>query len=316
VLKYILRRVGQAIVVVLVVTLIVFFLLHLLPGGPARAILGARATPQAVRDFMVKNGYNRPIVVQYVNWLNQLVHGNLGYSQKYNEAVSSLIATDLPKSVLITGPALVVSLLIALPLGMLQASRRHKATDHVVTGVLLTFYSMPVFWLGLMLVLYVAVDARLLPPEAPQGSSVGEILQHATGLILPIATLSLITMAMFARYLRSAAIDNLHQDYVRTAMAKGVGNGRILVQHVFRNAMLPTITLIGLSLPGVVAGAVVTETVFNYPGIGYLFWTSAQNRDYPVLLGVTLVIGVATVVGSLVADLAYLVADPRIRLSA
>ena len=313
-LIYVVRRVGQSVVVLLVVALIVFLLLHFLPGGPARAILGARATPQEVHNFNVANGYNKPVVVQYFDWLNQLVHGHFGFSQKYNESVTSLFATDLPKSLLITVPAFVLALLVALPTGLFQASRRNKFIDHVITAVSLVFYSMPVFWLALLLILYVAVEGHLLPPEAPQGTSVGQILAHANGLILPIATLSLITIALFTRYLRSAAIDNLLQDYVRTAKAKGVSDRRILWGHVFKNALLSTVTLVGLALPGVVSGAVVTETVFNYPGVGYLFWTSAQSRDYPVVLGFLLMVGAATVIGSLLADLSLVALDPRIRL--
>jgi peptide/nickel transport system permease protein len=313
-LKYIIRRIGQALAVVFIVALIVFLLLHLLPGGPARAILGARATRAEVRAFDIRNGYNKPVIIQFFDWLSQLAHGRLGFSQKYNEAVSSLFAVDLPKSLLITGPAMVIALLVALPTGLYQASRRNKFVDHAITGVSLVFYSMPVFWLALMLILYVAVDGKLLPAEAPQGTTVGQILQHPTGLILPIATLSLITIALFTRYLRSAAIDNLLQDYVRTAKAKGVSDRRVLWGHVFKNALLSTITLIGLSLPGIVSGAVVTETVFNYPGVGYLFWTSAQSRDFPVVTGFILLVGVATVLGSLLADLALIVADPRIKL--
>ena len=313
-LTYVLRRIGQSFIVLLVVALIVFLLLHALPGGPARAILGARATPQEVRYYNVANGYNKPVIIQYFNWLNRLVHGRLGFSQKYNEAVSSLFAVDIPKSLLITAPAMVIALLVALPMGLFQAAHRNKLADHAITGVTLVFYSMPVFWLALMLILYVAVDGHLLPAEAPQGSTVGQILQHANGLILPIATLSLITVALFTRYLRSAAIDNLLQDYVRTAKAKGVSNRRVLWGHVFKNALLSTVTLVGLSLPGIFAGAVVTETVFNYPGVGYLFWTSAQSRDFPVVMGFLLLVGTATVVGSLLADLSLVALDPRIRL--
>lgn len=313
-LRYVTRRLGQAVVVLLVVALIVFFLLHLLPGGPARAILGARATRGEIRSFNAQYGYNRPVFLQYFNWLDQILHGNLGFSQKYNESVGSLFAVDLPKSLLITLPATLIALFIAMPLGLWQAARRNTWIDHLFTGVSLVFYSMPVFWLALMLILYLAVDLHLFPAEAPQGTTIGQILQQPSGLVLPIATLSLIIIALFTRYLRSAAIDNLLQDYVRTAKAKGVSDRRVLWGHVFKNALLSTVTLVGLSLPGIVSGAVVTETVFNYPGVGYLFWTSAQNRDFPVVLGFLLLVGGATVLGSLLADLSLAVLDPRIRL--
>ena len=170
---------------------------------------------------------------------------------------------------------------------------------------------MPTFWLGIILIIIFSATLGWLPPEAPQASA--SLFSQLNALILPVATLTLVTLALFSRYMRSSMLDNLVQDYVRTAKSKGVSNRRVLFRHVLRNALIPVLTLVGLSIPGVVAGAVVTETVFNYPGMGYLFFLSAQNDDFPVLLGVTLVIAIATVLGSLVADILYAVADPRIR---
>jgi peptide/nickel transport system permease protein len=310
--SYLIRRLWHCLLVIIGVTVVVFILLHLLPGGPARAILGPRATPAAIALFNHENGYDQPLFVQYGIWLDHLVHGNLGYSYKLNQSVASLIADRLPKTVLLVGLANLAALVIAVPLGLLQASKRNQAVDYTVTGGAFIFYSMPLFWLCLLLVILFSIDVPLFPPQAPQGTFV-QVLSDPSGLFLPVASLTLITVALFSRYMRSSAIDSLTQDYVRTAQAKGVSQGRLLRKHILRNSLLPTITLIGLTLPVVVSGALIVESVFNFPGMGLLFWNAAQTQDFPVLLGSTLVIGIATAIGSLLADLLYMVVDPRIR---
>jgi peptide/nickel transport system permease protein len=180
-----------------------------------------------------------------------------------------------------------------------------------MTGLTFVFYSTPTFFLGILLIVLFSATLNWLPPEAPQAQD--SLFSQFNGLVLPVLTLTLVTVALFSRYMRSSMLENLVQDYVRTAKAKGVSNRAVLFRHVLRNALIPLLTLIGLSIPGIAAGAVVTETVFNYPGMGYLFFLSAQNDDFPVLLGVTVVVAVFTVIGSLVADILYAVADPRIR---
>jgi peptide/nickel transport system permease protein len=310
---YIIRRTGQALLVVIGVTIIVFVIIHLLPGGPARDILGVRATQKQVEAFVVKNGYNRPLIIQYYHYMVGLLHGDLGYSYHYNQAVSSLLTQYLPKSALLVGLSYVVALTVAIPLGLLQALQRNRPVDYVVTGASFIGYSMPVFWLGILLIQLFADSLHVLPPEGPQGSSIGAVLSQPSALVLPVATLSLITVAMFSRFMRSSAIENLVQDYIRTARGKGVPEWRIISRHLLRNAVNPIITLIGLSLPAILSGAVVTESVFNYPGMGLLLWTAATTHDFPILLGFTIVVATATVVGSLLADVLYAVADPRIR---
>jgi peptide/nickel transport system permease protein len=312
---YIGRRIIQSVFVMLGVTIIVFILLQLLPGGPARAILGPRATNQQVAEFMAQNGYNKPFWVQYLTYLGHLLHGNLGYSYHYNQTVNSLLYQDLPKSVLLVGLSYIVALAIAIPLGILQAVKRNKPVDYTLTGASFVGYSMPVFWLGMLLILLFAVKLHALPPEAPQGQTIGAILSQPLGLILPVATLSIVTIAQFSRYMRSSAIENLVQDYIRTARSNGLSARAVLFRHLLRNSLLPIITLIGLSLPATLSGAVITESVFNYPGMGLLLWTAATGRDYPTLLGFTVVVGTATVAGSLLADVLYAVADPRVRYS-
>lgn len=310
---FLIRRLVQSLVVVVGVTIIVFILVHLLPGGPARAELGGRATPQQVHLFIVQNGYDRPIYIQYGKFVDHLLHGDLGYSYHYNQTVDSLLEQDLPKSALLVGLAYAAALILAVPIGILQAVRRNSWIDYLLTSGAFVGYSMPVFWLGIILILFLAVSHPIFPAEAPQGSTVGAILGQPSGLVLPVATLAIVNLAMFSRFMRGAAIENLVQDYIRTARAKGVPEWLVLSRHLLRNSLIPIITLAGMSLPIVLSGAVVAETVFNYPGMGLLFWTAAQHRDYPVLMGFTLVVGVATVLGNLLADVVYAAVDPRVR---
>jgi peptide/nickel transport system permease protein len=311
--RFVLRRLAQSVVVLLGVTLVVFLVSHLLPGGP-RSLLGLQANPVTVRQFYAANGYNRSLPIQFALYVRRLVTGNLGFSYHYNEPVSTLLAQDLPKSALMVGLAYAVGLVVALPIGALQAVRHNKPVDYVLSGVSLIAYSMPTFWLGLLTILYFAVRLRWLPAEAPQGATVGAILGDARGLVLPVLTLAAGTVAVFSRFMRASALEVLIQDYVRTARGKGMAEQRVLARHVLRNAILPTITLIGLSLPAVLSGAIVTESVFNYPGMGLLFWNAALSHDYPLLLGFTVVVAAATVAGSLLADVLYGFADPRLRV--
>jgi len=313
VLNYIMRRIGQALAVLFGVTIIAFIIIHLLPGGPAIALLGPHASAQQLHTFIVQNGYNKPIFVQYGYYLSRLFKGSLGYSYRYGEPVTTLLKNALPNSLLLVGLSYMVALVVAVPLGLLQAAKRNSPADNTITGLALIGYSMPVFWLGIILVVVFSSTTHLLPPEGPQGGTIAAALQQPLAMVLPVATLSIVTIALFSRYMRSSAIESLVQDYIRTARAEGVSNTRVLWRHVLRNSLLPLITLVGLSLPVTVSGAVITESVFNYPGMGLLFWNAATTHDYPLLMGCVLVVGIATVLGSLLADLLYAVADPRLR---
>jgi peptide/nickel transport system permease protein len=310
---YLIRRLLQSVVVVLLVALVVFILLRMLPGNPATIVLGPRASLAAIKQFNHTYGFDKPPVLQYFYWLGQLLHGNLGTSYKQNQTVTALLGEHLPKTLALTIPATLIALAIAIPLGTLQAVRRNKIVDHVFTAFAYLFYATPPFFLGLVLILAFAVKLQAFPAEGPQGNGLGAVFSDLQGMVLPVASLALLTLALFSRYMRSSVMDNITEDYVRTARAKGASERRILFGHVLRNALIPIATLLGLSLPVIFAGALITESVFNYPGMGFLFWQSAQQTDYPVLLAVVLVVGVATVVGSLLADIAYAVLDPRVR---
>ena len=309
------RRVLQALGVLLIVTVITFALLRLIPGNPAIAVMGPQAyrNPAAIAQFDRVYGFNKPWYGQYWLWLDNLLHFRIGYSWKLNQSVASLLGNHLPKTVFLVGVSIVLALLFAIPIGMAQAVRRNRFVDHFFNGFSTIFYAMPAFLLGLLLILIFAIKFPIFPPEGPQGEGVGVLFTDFTALVLPIATLTLITIALFSRYMRSSALDNLTEDYVRTAKAKGASERRVLLRHVLRNSLIPIATLLGLLLPALFAGALITESVFNYPGMGYLFYQSALNQDYPVLLGIIVVVALATVVGSLLADIAYAVLDPRVR---
>jgi peptide/nickel transport system permease protein len=308
---YLIRRALQAVIVLFLVSLIVFLLLHLLPGGPARASLGERANAASIKAFNAEYGLNQPLPIQYVVWISQALRGNLGFSYKLNQSVVSLLAENIPRTLVLTGSATVISIGVAVPLGLIQAVRRNSAVDYAVTGFAFIFYSMPSFFLGLVLIIVFSDVWPVLPATGPTATA--PLITQIPNLALPVATLTLITVALFSRYMRSASLDNLAEDYVRTARAKGGSTLRVLFRHVLRNALLPVITLVGLSLPGILGGALIVESLFNYPGMGLLFWNAAQTEDFPVMLGTSLVVGLGVVLGSLLADILYGVVDPRVR---
>jgi peptide/nickel transport system permease protein len=311
---FLIRRVLQAIVVILGVVMIVFLLGKLIPGGEAAAALGPRRTPTAVAHFNLVNGLDLPLYDQFWRYLWGLFHLDLGYSFKSNEGVKELISQRLPKTLTLVGTSTVVALVIAVPLGILQVVKRYTPIDYLLTSGSFLFYAMPPFFLGFLLILYFSFDLHLFPVSPPINSNAWTIVTEPRAFVLPIITLSAITIASFSRYMRSSMMDALTQDYIRTARAKGASSSRVLYGHALRNALIPILTLIGLSLPAIASGALITETVFNYPGMGLLTVTAAINDDIPTVLGATLVITIFTVAGSLLADVLYAVADPRIRL--
>jgi peptide/nickel transport system permease protein len=310
---FIARRLGQSVVTLIGITVLVFLMQRLLPGGPARAIMGPRATTAAIRAFDQAHGLNRSVAVQYWDFVVGLVHGQLGSSYKLGESVDSLLAQTVPQSAMLLGVSLFLSVVIAIPIGISQAVKRDRLFDHTTTAVSFTLYSMPVFWLGLLLIQSFAESLRWLPPEAPQGVTISSILAQPAGLVLPIATLVLVMVAYFSRYMRSSALSTLHEDYIRTARAIGSPEYAVLLRHLLRNSLCAVVTLVGLSLPFLLTAGVVVEQVFNYPGVGLLFFNAATTSDYPVELGIIVVIAVVTVLGNFMVDMAYAFMDPRIR---
>jgi peptide/nickel transport system permease protein len=315
VIGYLIRRLAQTLVVLFFVTVITLFLVHLFPGGPIKAMLGPRATVAQVAYYNRLYGFDQPFYLQYVKWIGQLLHGNLGFSSKLNQSVASLIAQDLPKTMVLVALGTIVSLVFGVPLGMYQAVKRYTAGDYALTAISFLGYATPTFFVGLLLVEWFSVQTHLFPPFAPQSSSVLGVLEQPRALVLPVAAYAFVLYALWSRYMRSSVMDNLVQDYVRTARAKGASERRVLWGHVFRNSLISIVTLLGLSLPTLVAGAIFIEVVFNYPGMGLAFYNAAENVDYQVLLGFTILATVATIAGNLLADISYAMLDPRVRYS-
>lgn len=315
---FLIRRLFQALIVLFLVTLMTLGLSHLFPGGPVRALVGVRATPYQLAYYNHLYGFNRPIWIQYGKWVWQLLQGNLGYSAKLNQSVTSLIIQYLPKTMILVIIGTVVSLVFGIPLGLYQAVKRYTVSDYVLTGVSFLGYATPTFFFGLLLVEWFAVDVHLFPAFAPQVTStgfaaIGQVLAQPQALVLPVTAYAFLLYALWSRYMRSSVMDNLVQDYVRTARAKGASEARVLWRHIFRNSLISIVTLLGLSLPTLVAGAIFIEVVFNYPGMGLQFYNAALNDDLWVLLGVTVLATVATIMGNLLADVAYAALDPRVR---
>lgn len=312
---YLARRLLQALIVVFIVTIIVFCLLHALPGGPARGVLGVQATHQQIEAFNHKNGLDKPLPVQYVLYLGRLLHGDLDTSYMLHEPVSQLIAQRLPKTLVLTIASLLLALIVALPVGMWQAFKRNRASDYTVTTLSLVLYSTPVFFSGLVLIVLFSQVIPLFPSQAPAGDTLGQVFADPGGLVLPVITGAASMGAVFSRYMRSATLENLEEDYVRTARAGGSSIGRVLVRHVFRNSLTPVVAMLGYIIPVLFGGTLVVEQLFNYPGMGLLFWNAAKSGDYPLLLGCVLIISVAAVVGTLIADVLQAVIDPRVKFS-
>lgn len=296
---YLARRVLQAVAVVLLVTLIVFALLSQAPGG-AMVALGPGSAHQQ-------------FLAQYLTWLGRILHGNLGFSARLNESVGSLLAVSLPRTVALTGTATLIALIVAIPLGLLQAVRRNSGVDTTLRGLAYLFYSMPTVVLGPVLILFFAVDLHIFAAEGPQSAGFLGVITDVRAMTLPVLTLALVTIAIFARYMRSSALDSLAQEYVDAARARGAGQRRVLTSHVLRNSLVPVVTLLGLSIPQIIGGALIVEMVFNIQGMGWQMYNATQNRDFAVTIGFTLVVGIGAAIGSLLADVGYAVLDPRVR---
>jgi len=312
---YLLRRLGTSIIVLIGISIFIYLLLHAIFPSPARDVLGLRANNAQIAAWNASHGFSRPVVEQYLSYMNGILHGNLGYSYSDNQTVASLFAERVARSAYLSGMGLVLAVIIALPLGIFQAAKRNSLGDSALTSLAFILYSMPVFALGLILIQVFALSFPLLSFEASQSTSIWTVIGDWRGMLLPILTLTLISVALFSRYMRSSSIDVLAQDYIKVARAKGLPERLVLMRHMVRNASLPMITLIGLSLPALLAGNLITEYLFNFQGLGLLFFESLGKADYPVLLAYTLVGAVFVVAGNLIADIALTVADPRIRLA-
>ena len=313
--NFIVRRLLWAIPTLIGVAVIAFVIIHIAPGGPALALAGENATPARVAQITHQLGLDKPLYEQLWVWLIGLLHGDLGYSYQRQATVASLIGQRLPQTLLLMGSALLVSICIAVPLGVYQAARRNTTFDRVASLAVFAAWSMPTFWFGTLLIAVFAVTLRWSPVGGLQSIDTLSFdwPSRIAHLILPAATLAIVSVAGWSRYIRGSMIEQLRDDYARTAKSKGLPPRVVLFKHVLRNALIPFITILGSTIPALFGGAIITEQIFAYPGMGQLFWQAATDRDFSILLGMTMITGCLVVLGNLTADVLYGVADPRVR---
>jgi peptide/nickel transport system permease protein len=303
------------VIILVGISIFMFVLLRAVFPSPAIIVLGPKASPLAVKIWNQQNGFSEPLIIQYWHYMVGVLHGNLGYSYKLNQSVAALLGERWARSAYLSGAGLLLAILIAVPLGIYQAVKRNSFGDQAITSIAFTAYAMPDFLLYLIAIQIFALSFHVFSFEASQSTSIGTVIGDWHDMTLPIVCLTLLVLAGYSRYMRGSAMETLAQDYIKTARAKGLPERLVLWRHLVRNACLPMVTLIGLSIPALLAGNLIAEFVFNYDGLGLLFYSSLSNEDYPVLIAYTLIGAVLTVVGNLVADIALTVADPRIRLS-
>jgi peptide/nickel transport system permease protein len=308
-MTFVFRRLLMLIPVAFGVTLIVFFMIHLIPGDPARTILGIHATPKAIAILHREWGLNRPLISQYLLFLDRILHGNLGPSLYYGVPATTVILQRLPATLWLIVYATVLAVLISVPLAMIAASRKDGVRDHVVRVVPLFGLGMPPFWLGIILIYVFSVTLKLFPVSG-YGSG---FLGHLHAMFLPALTVAIALSPVVIRSLRASMLNVLGAEYITTARSKGVPGRRLFLRHVLRNAVIPAVTVLGINIGFLIGGTVIIENVFAIPGIGQLMLNSIFERDFPVVQGVTLVFAVMVVLLNLLADIAYATLDPRVR---
>ncbi len=312
---YVVRRCGTSLIILIGISIFTFGLLHIVYPSPARVVLGPRASLLAIAVWNQEHGFAGSVFSQYWHYVDGVLHGNFGYSFKLNQSVAALFNERWMLSLWLSGTSLVLSVLVAIPLGIYQAVKRNTIGDNVTTSLAFTAYAMPDYLLYLIAIQIFALSFKIFSYEASQSNNLITVIGDWRQMTLPIICMTLLVLAGYSRYMRSAAMDTLAQDYIKVARAKGLPERLVLLRHLVRNACLPMITLVGLSIPSLLSGNLIAEVVFNYNGLGLLFYNSLQNEDYPVLLAYTLIGAILTVLGNLVADVALTVADPRIRLA-
>ncbi|MGI3902131.1 MAG: ABC transporter permease [Janthinobacterium lividum] len=309
---FLLRRIGGLLTVMLMVAVIVFVIVRVVPGDPASVMLGSAATPDDVAALRARLGFDQPLLVQFLIYCKQIASFDLGQSIFLNRPVSQAIAERAELTTLLTLMSAGLAIVIGVPVGIISAVRRGRASDHAATAGSMLFASLPSFWVGLTLIEALAVRHPWFPVAGwgDPGDGLGAHLYH---LVLPAVALGLPNSALIIRFTRSSMLDVLGEDYIRTARAKGVGPWSVVTRHALRNALIPVLTVIGLTVATLIGGAIVTETVFGLPGVGNLIVSAVLRRDYPVIQGTLLVISGIYVLINLVVDLLYALADPRVR---
>jgi len=318
--QYIIRRLLQAFPILVGITLLTFLIMQLAPGNPLQTMIDPNISLEEINLAEKKLGMDKPLVIQYFNWLKEILRGNLGYSVKTGQPVSKLIGERLPATIVLTTTAFIMSFCIGVPLGVFSATHKYSTGDYTFTVAAFLGISIPNFFLGLGLIYVFALKLGWLPTSGMGG--IGTDLHGVSGfitllrhLILPATVLTLPNLATVTRFTRSSMIEVLLNDFVRTARAKGLSRRTVIFKHALRNALIPVVTIFGLSIPFLFGGAYITEQVFNWPGMGSLGIQAITAREYPVIMGLNLFTSCLVLLGNLIADISYALVDPRIRYS-
>ena len=315
-ISFALRRIGQSLLLLLLVSMIGFALLHLAPGGPlAQFALMPGMSQEALQRISHQMGLDQPLPLQYLQWLRRLLAGDWGRSYRDGQPVLWVISTHLGATLELMASSTLLAVILGTWVGVLGATRRYSLADYAATIGAMIALSIPTFWFGLVMIYLFSVRLDWLPAGNIATVGDGSLLDYARHLIEPCVVLALVTVATWSRYMRASMLEVINQDYIRTARAKGLRRFQVLVHHAMRNALLPMITVAGLQLPTLLSGALVTETVFTWPGMGRLFLDSLGYRDYPMVMGLLMFSAALVLIGNLLADMLYVVADPRVRLT-
>jgi peptide/nickel transport system permease protein len=312
--RYIVNRLLQSVVLIVFVSMLTFFLIHSAPGGPA-VLLAPGMTKEQIEQARKDLGFDDPIPMQYARWAGRVVRGNLGNSYSQGLPVSDLLARRLPETLELVFTGLALATIVGVIIGIVSAKKQYSLIDKLSTGFCFFGMSVPVFWFGLMLIIFFSINLKIVPSSgsytlgAP--ASIQDRLWH---LILPAVVLATANLALIARYTRSSMLEVLNADYLRTARAKGLKESVVMSRHALRNALIPIVTVVALMIPRLVSGVAITESVFAWPGMGSLAVDSAVQRDYPVVMGITLMVSMLVVVTNFITDLSYLFLDPRVKL--
>lgn len=317
-LRYTLKRLAQMIALLLAISIIIFVLFAIMPGDFYSSNM--RLSPERLAQLRAAAGLDKPIWRRYLIWLGNTLHGNLGYSMQYNEPVTHVMNTYMWNSFLVAVITLVLSWTLAVIIGVYSATHQYSLFDRIVTVLVFVSLSFPSFFIGLMMIKIFAVDLKILPTggmfnTGSESTGFARILEVAHHLIMPVGILTFLSTGSLTRYFRSGMIDVLRADFIRTARARGIKEHAIVFRHALRNALLPMITMLAFELPGLFSGAIITEQVFNWPGIGHVQLDSVTARDYQLMMTITLFLAALTIIGNFLADIGYKLADPRIRLS-
>lgn len=317
--NYIIRRILQMIPVMIGILFILFFILEQAPGTPVSNMMNPKMTPEQKAELAEKLGLNTPWYERFVNWIGEALKGNLGYSINHKKPVTEVMGDYVGPTLLLALISLTISIFIGVPVGVISATKQYSLTDNALTVFSLIGISIPSFFFGLLLLKKFAVDIQWFPlfgmsnPLLMSTNPVDKILDIAWHLVLPSIVLGLGSAATFMRYTRSSMLEVIKQDYIRTARAKGLKEKTVIYRHAFRNAVIPIITLLGFWIPSLLSGAVITESIFALPGLGKISVEATLTRNYPLILGINAMLAFLTLLGALVADILYAIADPRIR---